>query len=156
MLSSFSRLLCGAILGAIVWTSLKDLKTAWSLWGDIMFLGGWMQDYLNWMGWDEGARCERSMKVALTFAFSLSSSVGAWTRPSHEPNRCGPLSVPRPGCHGSRSVILCQRFSPASTGSGLACALPSVYPSSCQHGWILAKNSQQLMMSRTDKGICFH
>lgn len=72
-------------------------------------------------------------------------------RPSHEPNRCGPLSVPRPDCHGSRSVILCQRFSTGNTGSGLACDLPSVYPLSCQHGWILAKNSQQLMMSRTDR-----
>ncbi|CAB1458783.1 unnamed protein product [Pleuronectes platessa] len=58
------------------------------------------------------------------------------------------------GCHGSHSVILCQRFSVGSTGSGSLCALPSVCPPFCQPGWILDKNSQQLMMSRTDKGDC--
>lgn len=35
-----------------------------------------MYDYLNWMDWDEGAKCGRSVKVALTFAFSLSSCLG--------------------------------------------------------------------------------
>lgn len=61
-------------------SSQWDLKTAWSLLGDIMFLGGWMQDYLNWMGWDEGASCGRSLEVAPTFAFSLGSCVGAQRR----------------------------------------------------------------------------
>lgn len=44
-----------------------------------------MQDYLNWTGWDEGARCGRSLKVAPTFAFSLSSlrrgTESVWTGP---------------------------------------------------------------------------
>ena len=30
-----------------------------------------MQDYLSWMGCDEGARCGRRLKVVLTFAISL-------------------------------------------------------------------------------------
>lgn len=94
----------------------------------------------------------------LTFFFFLLFAP-AWRQeavdlPSHEPNRCGSLSVPCPGCHGTCSVILCQRFSKGSTGSGLACALPSVYPSSCQHDWILA-NSHWPMMSRTDRAKCF-
>lgn len=140
LLSSFSRLFCGAISKAIVRASQPvRFKNRMSFIGEYHVLGEWMKDYMKRTEWKEGARCE--IRMALTLALSVSFCGGA-QRASHEPNRCAPLSIPYPDCNGSRSVILCQRFTPRNLG--LACALPSVYRSSCQHGRIPAKNSQQL------------
>lgn len=65
------------------------------------------------------------------------------------------LSVPRPACDGSHSVIPCQRFSSGSTDSGFVCALSRLYSWLWQHGRIRGKNNQLRMMSQTDKKYLF-
>lgn len=105
-------------------------------------------------GWDVGAVCGGSLKVAVTLAFSpLGAQIGV-DQSSHEPNRCGSPSVPCPGCHGSCSVVLRGSFQGVQVWA-FACVLFSVYSSCCQSNWIMAENNQ-LVMSRTDSGICFH
>lgn len=67
LLSSFSRLFCGAISKAIVRASQPvRFKNRMSFIGEYHVLGEWMKDYMKRTEWKEGARCE--IRMALTLA----------------------------------------------------------------------------------------
>lgn len=124
------------------------------------FFGDDLQVYLSWMGFAEGARCGRSLKVAVTFAFrlcSLCSGTG-----SVRIAAVMSLTDVVPSLFlVQAAVAVVQLFPFRGSAQGVqvqALHVPSLVFTlnavSMAGYWL--KNSQQLMMPRTDRGICFY